>query len=130
MEIIRERRRGTLRLLCCGCPVLFDGRILIEMQATPLAPEFSSAPQNIVLPCRAAAFSFDTLVRTVKENKPPLSANQSGAVNIVGSQRFDAARPHRFFPFWPVRKDDISTELVEGDDMTSLMNHRLAAIFF
>ncbi len=48
----------------------------------------------------------------------------------MSPQRFDTAVFHRFFPLRPVGNDDITAELVDGDDMAGFVNHRLASIGF
>ena len=90
---------------------------LIEVQATPPAPD---SPPRLKMLCSFAficIFSrFPRLDSRRRMNSRCLRAKPD-AVNGMGPQRFDTAVFHRFFPLRPVRKDDITAELVDGDDM-------------
>ena len=90
----------------------------------------SSPPsQQVVFPGRAAALPFDTLVRTIEENEPPLSSRQTRSVNGVEPQWFDTAVLHRQSPFGAVRGR--TEPVLEADnEMTGFVDHRLSSVLF
>jgi len=98
------------------------------VQAADLAPELPSPTQLIELPGRTAALPLHTLVRTIEENKTPVSSGQTSSINGMRSQRFHTARSHRFLPLGAVLGD--LSELVTDDDVAGFVNYRFSAINF
>jgi hypothetical protein len=119
----------ALQFFYCTCPpILVDGRILIKVEATDLAPEIRSPTYQVELPHTDSTFSLHALVWAIVQNEQPSSSSQTGSVNTVEPKRFQTAVLHGFFPFGAMMSD--KAKLVADDTMTGFVNYTLSAIFF
>jgi hypothetical protein len=109
--------------------ILFDDRFPMKMEAADVAPELLSPTQPIVLPGRAAALPFHTVVGTIDEDEPPLSSRQTSSINVVESEWFDSTVLHRQSPFGAMsgRTEPV---LEANDEMAGFVDHRLSSILF
>jgi hypothetical protein len=109
------------------CPIFFDGRILIEVEATDLAPHLHSSSHPIELPGGYSALPFRTLVRTIQENESPVTAGQTSSINFMRSERLNSAVLHRQSPFGTMRSGG-EAKSVADDDVAGLVDHGLPSI--